>query len=455
MHAARSEVTSLTVSQLNKQAKRLLESHFDYIWVEGEISNLAQPSSGHWYFSLKDSGAQVRCAMFRNRNQLVKIKPENGQQVRIRCRVSLYEGRGDFQLIVEFIEAAGAGALQAAFDQLKNRLGHEGLFDADRKQPLPLNCRNVGVITSPSGAAIRDILSTFERRFPAINISILPTIVQGADSGLSISSAIERANRLHSSKKIHFDVLIIGRGGGSIEDLWGFNDERVARAIYNSSIPIVSAIGHEVDFTIADFAADARAATPTAAAELLSPNQQEIIRELRKFERSLSRGIIYTVQSASSSLKWARSSLVHPGEKLRDQAQRLDHLETRLVHSCQSQIGNHRHQLAYRASVLLARSPQHTLNHTKSILEDLKHRLTLGHSTSTREKKQRLAGCSQLLNTISPLATLHRGYSIITDPAGEIVRRAEKLTTGTKIKAQLGSGSIHCRVESIEIEEKR
>lgn len=455
MHPDRSEPTSLTVSQLNRQAKRLLESHFDYIWVEGEISNLAKPSSGHWYFSLKDSGAQVRCAMFRNRNQLIKIQPENGQQVRIRCRVSLYEGRGDFQLIVEFIEAAGAGALQAAFEQLKNKLGSEGLFDADKKQPLPTSCSNVGVITSPSGAAIRDIITTFKRRFPAINISVLPTIVQGADSGLSIASTIERANHLQKSNKIHFDVLIIGRGGGSIKDLWGFNEERVARAIYNSEIPIVSAIGHEVDFTIADFVADARAATPTAAAELLSANQQEIMRELQKLERSLRRCIVYTFQAASSNLKWAGSLLVHPGEKLRDQAQRLDHLETRLLHSWQNQIGNYKHQLAYHASNLLRRSPQHSLSQTKKVLEDLNHRLIIGHSNTIRRKKLQLASCTQLLNTVSPLATLHRGYSIITDSAGKIVRRANALTEGSKITAQLGLGSIDCRVEGINMADSK
>ena len=452
MQPKNSKNSSLTVSQLNKQAKGLLEGHFDYLWVEGEISNLAQPSSGHWYFSLKDSEAQVRCAMFRNRNQLTKIKPENGQQVRIRCRVSLYEGRGDFQLILEFMEAAGAGALQAAFEKLRNRLAHEGLFDSDKKKPLPVHCLNVGVITSPSGAAIRDILTTFKRRFPAANISVLPTIVQGSESGSSIASAIERANYLHYNKKILFDVLIVGRGGGSIEDLWGFNEELVARAIYNSSIPIVSAIGHEVDFTIADFVADIRAATPTAAAELLSPHQDEIRQKLQKFDRSLFRSIIHTIESARNNLKWARLSLIHPGTKLEDQAQRLDHLESRLLQNWKNQANNCRDRLAYQTSNFLRNSPQHNFIQIKKTLENFKRGLSISHARILRSKKQHLASYAQLLNTVSPLATLQRGYSIITNNNGKIVREADTLTTGSEITAQLGTGSIICRVKSIDIE---
>ncbi len=259
----------------------LLESHFDFVWVEGEVSNFTVPSSGHWYFSLKDSGAQVRCAMFRNRNQRLRFTPANGDHIRLRCRVSLYEGRGEFQLIVEHLEQAGAGALQAAFEKLKARLLAEGLFDAQRKKPLPASVSRLGVITSPTGAAIHDILTVLRRRCPGIAVFLFPVAVQGEAAAREIAAAIERANRWQREGKVQLDALIVGRGGGSLEDLWAFNEEIVARAIAASELPIVSAVGHEVDFTIADMVADHRAATPSAAAELLSPDQREWLQRLQ------------------------------------------------------------------------------------------------------------------------------------------------------------------------------
>ena len=264
----------LSVSQLNRQTRQLLETHLPLIWVEGELSNFACPASGHWYFSLKDEQAQVRCAMFRNRNSRVRLpsggRPGNGLQVLVRCRVSLYEGRGEFQLIVEHMEEAGLGALQRRFEQLKNKLDSEGLFTTEHKQPLPALPRRIGVITSPTGAAIQDILQVLQRRFAAIPVTIYPTAVQGQEAIAGLTHAIEQAND-HGS----CDVLIVGRGGGSMEDLWAFNEESVARAIFASDIPIISAVGHEVDFTIADFVADQRAPTPSAAAELLSPDSRD------------------------------------------------------------------------------------------------------------------------------------------------------------------------------------
>src|SRR5690606_31569338 len=248
------------VSQLNRRAKQLLETHLPLLWVEGELSNVSQPSSGHWYFTLKDDQAQVRCAMFRNRNMLVRFKPQQGQQVLLRARVSLYEGRGDYQLIAEHMEEAGAGALQRAYEELKQKLAAEGLFSDDLKQPLPSLPRHIGVITSPTGAAIRDILHVLARRFPAIPVTVLPVAVQGKEAAPQIVKAIQLANRADL-----FDVLILARGGGSLEDLWPFNEEVVARAIHASKLPIVSAVGHEVDFTIADFVADLRAPTPSVA----------------------------------------------------------------------------------------------------------------------------------------------------------------------------------------------
>src|SRR5690625_2927780 len=254
----------LSVSQLNRRSKQILETHLPLVWVEGEVSNLSRPSSGHWYFTLKDDQAQVRCAMFRNRNQLVRFNPAQGQQLLLRARVSLYEGRGDYQLIVEHMEEAGFGALQRAFEELKTRLSQEGLFASERKRPLPTLPKHIGVITSPTGAAIRDILSVLKRRFPAVPVTVLPVPVQGKEAAPAIVSALDLANRSEL-----FDVLILARGGGSLEDLWPFNEEAVARAIYASRTPVVSAVGHEVDFSIADFVADVRAPTPSAAAELV------------------------------------------------------------------------------------------------------------------------------------------------------------------------------------------
>ena len=304
---------TLTVTQLNRQVKRLLESNFDFIWVEGELSNFARPASGHWYFSLKDADCQVRCAMFRNRNQRVRQVPANGEAVRLRARVSLYEGRGEFQLIVEHLEPAGAGALQLAYEALKEKLRSEGLFEAGRKRPLPSFPSRIGVITSPSGAAIRDILSVFRRRYPGLESDVLPVPVQGAEAAPAICRALELANQWHAAGSRYFDVLVVGRGGGSLEDLWAFNEESVARAIVASALPVVSAVGHEVDFTIADFVADARAATPSASAELLSPEALEWLAQFRALERQLARATQRRISDSAQVLNHLRRLLRHPG----------------------------------------------------------------------------------------------------------------------------------------------
>src|SRR5690554_997535 len=301
----------LSVSQLNRRAKQLLETHLPLLWVEGELSNVSQPSSGHWYFTLKDAQAQVRCAMFRNRNQLVRFIPQQGQQVLIRARVSLYEGRGDYQLIAEHLEESGAGALQRAFDELKLKLAAEGLFEQSCKQPLPSLPRHIAVITSPTGAAVRDILSVLKRRFPAIPVTVIPVAVQGKEAAPQIVKAIEQANRSGL-----FDVLVVGRGGGSLEDLWPFNEEIVARAIFASALPVVSAVGHEVDFTIADFVADLRAATPTAAAELLAPVEHEL-------RASISIGRTRLVQAAHRSIERRRALVERGRGRLGDPSWRI------------------------------------------------------------------------------------------------------------------------------------
>lgn len=262
----------LSVSQLNRRAKMLLETQLPLLWIEGEISNLSQPSSGHWYFTLKDSAAQIRCAMFKGRNSRVRFAAQHGQQVLVRAKVSLYEGRGDYQLIVEHMEEAGIGALQRAFDELKYKLEQEGLFLEEHKKPLPTQPKRVALITSPTGAAVQDMVSVFARRYPLIDLVILPVAVQGVEAPAQIARAINMACRMRN-----IEAIIVGRGGGSLEDLWAFNEEVVARAIFASKIPLVSAVGHETDFTIADFVADSRAPTPSAAAELLSPDREEIL----------------------------------------------------------------------------------------------------------------------------------------------------------------------------------
>ncbi|MBV1873838.1 MAG: exodeoxyribonuclease VII large subunit, partial [Gammaproteobacteria bacterium] len=342
-----------TIAQLNQRARDLLEGEFPAIWVEGEISNLVAPSSGHLYFTLKDSQAQVRAAMFRGNNRYLTYSPRNGLKVLVRCRVSLYPARGDYQLIVELMEESGEGALRRAFELLKQKLAGEGLFDASLKQLLPSYPEHVGVVTSPTGAAIKDILSVFKRRFPATEISILPVVVQGEDSAAAIAQAIKKANQLKL-----FDVLIVGRGGGSLEDLWAFNEEIVARAIFASKIPVVSAVGHEIDFTISDLVADIRAPTPSAAAELLSPDQGDIQTKLRNTEQSLLNAAKRNIALKQLSLKQVKKRLKHPGQTLQEQTQRLDRLEVRLKKAALSTVSQQNIRLTYTENRLFQNSPQ-------------------------------------------------------------------------------------------------
>ena len=441
---------TLTVSQLNRQARTLLESHFDFIWVEGEVSNFAAPSSGHWYFSLKDGNAQVRCAMFRNRNQRVRFTPDNGDHIRLRCRVSLYEGRGEFQLIVEHLEHAGAGALQAAFEKLKAALLAEGLFNPERKKPLPESISHLGVITSPTGAAIHDILTVLKRRCPAIAVSVLPVAVQGEGAAAEIVAAIENANRWQREGRIHLDALIVGRGGGSLEDLWPFNEESVARAIAASELPIVSAVGHEVDFTIADMAADHRAPTPSAAAELLSPDQREWQQRLEAIEANLVRLIRRRLADAATELNHLRRRLKHPGAQLREQAQRLDDLEQRLVRAQTNLLQRRRSELALLESRLHAHSPLPRLQRLQRETEQLGQRLEAAMRQRLHQANERLAHLAQMLDSLSPLATLSRGYAIVTDSEGRVVTDAAAVTVGDQVQARLARGRLGLTVNEVD-----
>ncbi len=433
---------TLTVSQLNRQAKTLLESHFDFVWVEGEVSNFAAPSSGHWYFSLKDGRAQVRCAMFRNRNERVRFTPENGDAIRLRCRVSLYEGRGEFQLIVEHLEHAGAGALQAAFEKLKARLLAEGLFDPARKQALPASVSRLGIITSPTGAAIHDILTVLRRRCPAIAVYLLPVAVQGEGAAAQVAGAIECANRWHKEGKVQMDALIVGRGGGSLEDLWAFNEEIVARAIAASDLPIVSAVGHEVDFSIADMAADHRAATPSAAAELLSPDQREWQQRLRMAERDLVRLMSRKLADATLRLTHLKQRLKHPGAQLREQAQRLDEMEQRLLRAQRNHFLQQRGRLALLENRLTARSPLPALRQLQRDTVQWRQRLQAAMLQQLKVKNQNLGRLAQLLDSLSPLGTLQRGFAIVTDSKGNVLRDAGQVAVGDEVEARLARGRL-------------
>ncbi|MEP5763094.1 MAG: exodeoxyribonuclease VII large subunit [Halieaceae bacterium] len=436
-----SSTETLTVSQLNRQVKRLLEGHYDFIWIEGELSNLAQPGSGHWYFTLKDDNAQVRCAMFRTRNQRVRISPKNGQQVRIRARVSLYEGRGEFQLLAEHMEDAGAGALQRAFDELKAKLLAEGLFAAERKQPLPEFPRHIALISSRSGAAVRDIITVFKRRFPAIELSLFPVTVQGSEAAVSVCRAIESANQRGG-----FDALVVARGGGSAEDLWAFNDEKLARCIAASNIPVLSAVGHEVDFTISDFVADVRAATPSAAAELLSPDAAELAARLRTIEYNLLRHSRRRLQQFATELGALRRQLRHPGDKLREQAQRLDDYELRLQRAISSLIRQRQQGLVLAGSRLRNQSPATALQNLRIRITYLAQRADRVLNTAIHNSAHALALASGRLNSLSPLATLDRGYAIVVDTEGRVLTDAGQVKAGDLIDTRLASGQLRSKV---------
>lgn len=436
-----------TISRLVREAKAVLEGSFPLLWIEGEISNLARPSSGHLYFSLKDEVAQVRCAMFRMRSMHLGFTPENGRQILVRARVSMYEARGEFQLIVEHMEEAGHGALQRAFEQLKQKLSAEGLFDAAHKKTISTLPRRIGVITSPTGAAIRDILSVLGRRFPAVPVLIYPVPVQGVGAGAEIAAII----RLASQRK-ECDVLILSRGGGSLEDLWAFNEEVVARAIHACEIPVVSGVGHEIDFTIADFVADRRAPTPSAAAELIVPDQREWIKSLLSQDMRLSQLLRRHLSEQRQNLTWLSKRLqqCHPGQQLRAQAQRLDELEQRLQKSLHLHLRHKTSLLQTLHARLQQHIPLNRLHQLYTLNDQLQTRLHSAWRNKLNSRKQQLAGLSRALESVSPLATLHRGYAIVEHlPDQVIIRRADEVKAGDKIRTRLSRGHLLCTIDKI------
>ena len=428
-------------------ARSLLESNFPAVIVEGEISNLAVPSSGHWYLTLKDKSSQIRCAMFVNRNRMVLFKPENGKQIIVRGRLSIYEGRGDYQLILDGMEEAGDGALQRAFEQLKRKLHDEGLFADENKQEMQNHYQHIGVITSATGAAVQDILSVFARRFPATRITLLPAVVQGAGAADEIARAIERANTL--AEKLGLQALIVGRGGGSLEDLQAFNEERLARAIFASELPICSAVGHEVDFTIADFVADLRAPTPSAAAEQLSPNQEDYFELLLSTSAQFKSAISLAIKQGRQQLTWIAKQLKHPDRRLQEQTQNLDRLDIRLRRAMSSNIAKQRIELTQMQRTLSANSPKQLLERNKIRLAAGRGRLDQSLRSVLASHRSSLQTLSRSLNSVSPLSTLARGYSITVDSSSKVIRSTDDVKVGATITSRLGAGEIVSTVSAV------
>jgi len=436
-----------TVSRLNREARTLLERGLGSVWLEGEISNLSRPASGHWYFSLKDETAQVRCAMFRQRNLLIRFPVRDGSQVLARGRVSLYEARGEFQVVVEHLEEAGEGVLRRRFEALKQKLLAEGLFDARHKRPLPTLPRRIGVITSPTGAAIRDILHILQRRFPAIPVLVYPVAVQGEAAPREIEQALRLAARRNDC-----DVLILARGGGSLEDLWAFNDEAVARAIFDCPIPVVSGVGHEVDVTIADFVADERAPTPSGAAERVVPDRAEWLRALSASERRVALAVRRRVQDLRHALavQEQRLARVHPGVVLRQRAQRLDELTDRLRLAVRTRLERGTTRWRAAQSLLQRASPVLRIEAQGVRLQVARRALARGIRGNIGTGRQRFELAGRALHAVSPLATLERGYAIVIDADGRLVRDAAAVHAGQLVTARLARGRLSARVVGSE-----
>jgi exodeoxyribonuclease VII large subunit len=429
----------LSVSQLNRMARQLLESDLPVLWVEGEISNLARPASGHLYFSLKDDKAQIRCALFRGRGRNTDVSVANGHQVLARGRVSIYEPRGDYQLIVDHLEPAGEGLLRRRLEELKRKLAAEGLFDEARKRDLPPLPRRIGVITSPSGAAIRDVLHILKRRFPAIPVVVYPVQVQGEQAKFDIVAALETA-----AARAECDVLILARGGGSLEDLWAFNEEIVARAIAACPIPLVSGVGHEVDFTIADLVADVRAPTPSGAAELAVPDGSDWLRRVQVLERRLAltaRRVVDTSRLAFRALS-ARLSRCHPGFMLRQNAQRLDELRGQLGAALRNRLTLDQLRVGNALARLRSNSPAVRLRIAADRVSTARLRLAAAARGQLTGPGTQLAVLSGRLHTVSPLRTLERGYAIVQDAAGNVVRSTAQVRPGDPITARFADGII-------------
>ena len=477
------------VSRLVREARVALEGSFQLIWVEGEISNLAMPGSGHIYFTLKDEAAQVRCAMFKTRNRNLRFTPKNGMQILLRVRVTLYEGRGEFQLVVEHMEEAGNGALQHAFEALKHRLGEEGLFDQAHKKTLPSLPTSIGIISSQNGAAVHDILTVLKRRFPAANVILYPVAVQGADSAKQIASAVSLANMRQEC-----DVLIVSRGGGSLEDLWSFNDEHVARAIFASELPVISAVGHEVDFTIADFVADVRAPTPSVAAELAVPDAIQWLAKINSHCRRLHLLMSHRLQNERRHFHYLAQRLPKPQVTIDQQMLKIDRLQQQLKRHCIQILNEKRQRLDYwsvrlkhpqqkidiqhyKIATLAGRlqqaiqqkqdrlqshykglnqrlqfkSPQPTIVHQRATVRQFQQQLHAAMTKRISHYKANLGQQVRTLAAVSPLSTLERGYSITTfEGSGGVVHRADQVKAHQHVNVRLQQGQLLCEIKEVK-----
>lgn len=432
-----------TVSRLNSEVRLTLELQFQTLWLQGEVSNFVAAASGHWYFSLKDNAAQVKCAMFKMANRNSSFRPQNGQQVLIRARISVYEPRGEYQLLAEFIESAGAGLLKQQFEQLKAQLQAEGLFAPERKKPLPAQVQRVGVITSPTGAAVRDIVTVLKRRAPGIAVIIYPSQVQGETAAAQLRNMLSTA-----IQRNEVDVLIIGRGGGSLEDLWCFNDEALCRAVAACPIPIVSAVGHEIDFALTDFVADVRAPTPSAAAELVSPDQSHLLDRILQLKNRLVQAQRSRLQHAAPTLLNLSQRLIalHPKRRLQQQQQRLDELQLRLTAAVKRAISTLQQRQQYLDKSLRQLSPAKSLQQHNLKLNELQRRLVNAQQAQLKQRKQQLAALGSQLNAVSPLATLARGYSITFDAKQQVVSASQQLQPGDKVVVKLAEGGFEAEV---------
>ncbi|MBM6606572.1 exodeoxyribonuclease VII large subunit [Enterobacteriaceae bacterium RIT814] len=440
-----------TVSRLNQTVRLLLEQEMGQVWISGEISNFTQPSSGHWYFTLKDDTAQVRCAMFRNSNRRVTFRPQHGQQVLVRANITLYEPRGDYQIIVESMQPAGEGLLQQKYEQLKAKLSAEGLFDQQYKQPLPAPAHCVGVVTSKTGAALHDILHVLKRRDPSLPVIIYPTAVQGDDAPGQIVRAIELANARREC-----DVLIVGRGGGSLEDLWSFNDERVARAIFASAIPVVSAVGHETDVTIADFVADLRAPTPSAAAEVVSRNQLELLRQLQNGQQRLEMAMDYFLAERTRRFTQLQHRLhqQHPQLRLARQQTVLERLRQRMNVALEGQLKRATLRQQRVAQRLNQQNPQPKIYRAQTRIQQLEYRLAENLRARLSSTRERFGNAVTHLEAVSPLSTLARGYSVTTATDGKVLKQTKQVKAGDVLTTRLSDGWVESEVKGVTAAKK-
>ena len=445
----RTERRIRTVSEVNGAARLLIEENLGRVWIEGEVSNFSRPSSGHWYFSLRDRSAQISCAMFASRNRFVRAPFGNGITVVVRARLSVYEARGQFQAIVEHVEPAGEGALRAAFEQLKASLAAEGLFAHDRKQPLPAFPRHLALISSPSGAAPRDVLAVLHRRFPCLRVTWFHVSVQGDEAPGQIITALDRAERMRSRA----DAIILTRGGGSLEDLWAFNTEAVVRRVATATIPVVSAVGHETDVTLCDFAADQRAATPTAAAELVTPDQGDLGRRIDRLERTLGFQANARLRNFLQSFSSVARRLVHPGRSVEQRMQRTDELTLRLQRGMTARLGAAANALDHSTRLLHGTSPRQRIERLAPQLQQVNQRLRGAITRRLADATARSDSSARGLHAVSPLQTLGRGYAIVAQGEGKWgspVSSVEQVATGERIRAHVADGTIEATVTGKE-----